>query len=74
MIMIIQESEEYKGDDGGRKSFKVIEYCCGQMGRDMKESRDWSIENNEMQCWDYESGFSGKFCSHCGQKIQIIYS
>ena len=66
--MIIREVEKY---DDGHKSFVVEEICCAQLHKDMRENRDWSIEDGEMQCWDYESGFSAKFCPHCGQEIII---
>lgn len=70
--MKIKQTGSYDNYHGFDKQFIVIEYCCTDMARDMKENRSWYIENGEMQCWDYESGFSGKYCSHCGEKIEII--
>lgn len=68
--MIIQKTEPY---DDNIKQFKVIEYCCAQMGREMKDFEGWEIneESSEMYCWDGECAIGGKFCSHCGQKIII---
>ena len=67
--MIIKRTSEY---DMKRKEFIVIEYCCAKMGRDMAENNYWVInDDGEMDVSDYESGFSGKYCSHCGEKITI---
>jgi hypothetical protein len=67
--MIIKRTSKY---DRNMKDFIVIEYCCAKMGRDMAENKCWEIsEDGEMECFDYESGFSGNYCSHCGEKIII---
>jgi hypothetical protein len=66
--MIIQKTEPY---DEGRKQFIVLEYCCAEMGREMKYYWNWEILNGEMSCGDYECGVGGKFCCHCGEKIII---
>lgn len=69
--MIVQKTEEYEKDCGFNKSFIVIEYCCARIAKDMKENRSWYIEDKEIQCWDYESGFSARYCPHCGKEIII---
>jgi hypothetical protein len=67
--MKIQKTEKY---DDNRKEFKVIEYCCAEMGREMNYYKNWGIFDGEMSCGDYEGGVGGKYCSHCGQKIEIV--
>lgn len=71
--MIIQKTEPYDEKMAFSKEIKVIEYCCVEMAKDMKANRGWYYDDvtGEMSCADWESGFSGKFCSHCGEKIII---
>lgn len=64
--MRIRKTGKY---DNNKKEFIVLEYCCAQMGRDMKEYPHWEITDGEMSCYDSECGVGGKFCSHCGQQI-----
>jgi hypothetical protein len=70
--MKIQKTEEPY--DNGKKTFKVIEYCCAELGREMKDYDNWEIYEDMISCMDCESSFLGRFCPYCGEKIEIILS
>lgn len=65
--MKIKKTEKYD-----RKEFIVLEMCCAEMGREMKECPEWTIEDGKMLCWDGSAGVGGNYCSECGQKIEIV--
>jgi hypothetical protein len=65
--MKIKKTERYD-----KKEFIVLEYCCMDMAKEMKECPVWEIEEGQMFCFDGECGIGGKYCSECGQKIEII--
>jgi hypothetical protein len=66
-MIIKKRTEKYD-----RKEFMVLEYCCGEMLRLMKDFDEWSVtEDGQMSCWDGECVIGGRFCCFCGQKIVI---